>query len=282
MAARPRSTAQHPTAQAVLSYSKMRASLPMYDWPEVRPSTDRFWSLIRERLRDGGIKAPEGLSREQSPEDDWKADGLLLSQTCGRPYANGLASSLVLLGIPAHAATGAPAGRYHSVLIARREDRPKGLDDLTARRFAFNARNSQSGYAAPIRMLIAAGAISHPSPLETGSHRQSIRSVANGEADWAAIDAVTWLLALRHEPAAHQLCVFCQTPTTPALPLIAGKRFAEEAEIIRTAFRAALADLPGTDADALFLTGFVEADAADYRPLAAPFEPSCVLPGLSA
>ena len=257
-----------------------RASLPMYDFPELIEHTDRLWAGIRDHLLSQGIDAPDDLTRGADPEAEWTHAQLLMSQTCGRPYATALAGKVTLVGIPAHAATGARPGRYNSVLVARRDDGIVTLADVADRRLAFNARNSQSGYAAPIRMMIAEAVQSRAVPLETGAHRESIRAVADGRADWASIDAVTWQLALRHEPAAKSLSVFAHTPETPALPVIAGIEYAEKAGLIAEAWRAAIAGLTAADREALLLTGFEDAVPEDYLPLAAPFDPLRALPGL--
>lgn len=253
----------------------------MYDWPEARPSTDRLWALIRDRLQAAGLDAPDELARDRDPEDEWSDPDLLLSQTCGRPYATGLVDAVTLLGVPTHSGTGSPPGRYHSVLVARSDSRPRGVGGLAGRRFAYNSENSQSGFAAPIRMLIAANVTSDPEPLETGAHRASIRAVAEGRADWAAIDAVTWGFALRHQPAAKELTVFAKTPDTPALPLIAGKALAAKKAAIAEAVRGAISALAAADREALFLTGFVDAAPEDYAPLAAPFDARAALPGFN-
>ena len=257
------------------------ASLPMYDFPELRAETDRLWERIRENLRDQGIEAPEDLTRGPDPEADWTNPDLLMSQTCGRPYATQLAGKVLLVGIPYHAVKKASPGRYFSALVARKRDTIISLADVLHKRIAFNAVNSQSGYAAPIRMMIAGGYQSNPTPLVTGAHRASIKAVADGRADWASIDAVTWELALRHEPAAGELIVFGKTPQTPALPVIAGRAHASHVTAIVRGWRSAIAGLSAADRKALLLTGFEDASPEDYLPLAAGFNPHDALPALA-
>ena len=63
----------------------MIAALPMYDRPETQDATDRFWALIRDRLRAGGIPAPDHLTRDRDPWDIWTDPDLVLAQTCGLP-----------------------------------------------------------------------------------------------------------------------------------------------------------------------------------------------------
>ena len=108
--------------------------------------------------------------------------------------------------------SGAAPGRYFSVFVARKSQAPQHLAELSQMRFAYNMAHSQSGFAAPVRLLASGGHSSSPQPLETGAHRASIIAVATGAADWAAIDAVAWELARRHEPAADDLVVFARTP----------------------------------------------------------------------
>ncbi|WP_290778443.1 PhnD/SsuA/transferrin family substrate-binding protein [Hoeflea sp.] len=257
------------------------ASLPMYDWPEIRDATDRLWQAVREQLRERGIEAPEALDRRADPETLWSNPALLLSQTCGYPYATMLADKVTLVGTPAHAVIGAEPGRYFSVLVARKIGAPRHLADLSGKRFAYNMQHSQSGFAAPVRLLAAAGLAPEPAPLETGAHRASILAVAAGKADWAAIDAVTWELAKRHEPATRELTVFARTPETPALPLITGLRHAGQADIIADAFEAAIAGLDQQTRDAVLITGLRRSRPHDYAPLAAPLPVIEVFPNLA-
>ncbi|MCC0036896.1 MAG: PhnD/SsuA/transferrin family substrate-binding protein [Hoeflea sp.] len=245
-------------------------SLPMYDWPEVREATDSLWQAIHLHLAQRGIDAPGALVRGNDPEALWTDPALILSQTCGYPYANRLADKVTLVGTPTHAVTGAAPGRYFSVFVARKSQAPQHLAELSQMRFAYNMAHSQSGFAAPVRLLASGGHSSSPQPLETGAHRASIIAVATGAADWAAIDAVAWELARRHEPAADDLVVFARTPETPALPLITGTGNAGRAGIIADAVEAAIGELDPDVRDALFVTGLVRFKPEDYAPLAAP------------
>jgi ABC-type phosphate/phosphonate transport system substrate-binding protein len=255
------------------------ASLPMYDWPEIRDPTDSLWTAIHAELIRKGIDAPASLRRNGNPETLWAAPDLVLSQTCGFPYANGLTGKVALIGTPAYRIDGATPGTYFSVLVARRPRPPENLDALRDMRLAFNMAHSQSGFAAPVRFLAHHGFISKPEPVETGAHRASIQAVAAGTADWAAIDAVAWELALRHEPAAADLTVFARTPETPALPLISSMRMAHQAARVADAVAAAIKRLDTSIAGSLLLSGLVHSKPQDYAPLAAPLPILEVLPG---
>ena len=255
-------------------------SLPMYDWPEVREATDGLWQAIQRELTKRGINAPPALERREHPETLWTTPSLLLSQTCGYPYATMLADRVTLVGTPAHAVTGAAPGRYFSVLVARKGEPPRDTGELAQKRFAFNMRQSQSGFAAPARLLAGRGHASLPEPLETGAHRASICAVAEARADWAAIDAVAWELARRHEPAAEDLSVFATTPETPALPLITASGNAGRAGKIANAVEAAIRSLDREVRDALFVTGLARFTQADYAPLSEPVPVHQAFPNL--
>lgn len=256
-------------------------SLPMYDWPEVREATDGFWQAIRRHLADRGFDPPPALERGKQPETLWTAPSLLLSQTCGYPYATLLAGKVTLVGTPAHAVTGAAPGRYFSVLVARKGDALRDTGDLAHKRFAFNMTQSQSGFAAPARLLAERNHASLPVPLETGAHRASICAVAEGRADWASIDAVTWELARRHEPTANDLVVFARTPETPGLPLITASGNAGRAGVVADAVEEAMRTLDREVRKALFVTGLERFTPADYAPLAERVPVHRVFPNLS-
>lgn len=245
----------------------MIAALPMYDWPEVRAETDALWAAIRDAMRAEGFAAPEALTRGADPWAVWRDPDLLLAQTCGLPYAARLAGDVTLLGAPAFAVEGCEKGEYRSAVIARADSGAESLDDLAGARFAFNMRESQSGWAAldrttPIRAHFG-------DLVETGAHRASVAAVAEGCADCAAIDAVSWTLARRHEAAAAGLRVVAWTDPTPGLPYISARRHAPDAARLAGAVEAAVAALPPTVADALTLTGFRRWPEAAYAPLAA-------------
>ena len=60
--------------------------------------------------------------------------------------------------------------------------------------------------------------------VKTGGHRASIRAVAEGRADVAAVDAKAWGLALRFEPSARELAVAGWTTRRKGLPFVAAAR----------------------------------------------------------
>ena len=246
----------------------MIASLAMYDWPQVAAENDRLWALIREALADEGIAAPETLTRDGSLWDIWQSPDLVLGQTCGMPYRTRLHGHVTLVGTPDYALPDAPPGFYYSELVTR-ADEPGEVMDFIDRTLAYNAPDSQSGWAAPQN---------HVAPLvfkhahQTGAHRDSAKAVAEGRADIAAIDAVTWRLIKAHMPGlAAQLRIVAHTAPTPGLPLITA-RHRDPAPSAR-AVAAAVTSLAPADRASLGLSGLATIPASAYISVPTPPPP---------
>jgi ABC-type phosphate/phosphonate transport system substrate-binding protein len=199
------------------------ASLPMYDWPEFSPFVDLLWEGVAARLSDAKVPAPPRLDRRTAFMEVWREPGLVLSQTCGYPYVKSLRGKVGLVGAPVYDVPGCSGATYRSFLIVRREDRVQSVAMLRGRRAVINGRDSQSGCSA-LRAMVApfvGGQSFFGSVSVSGSHRRSLLAVAEGGADVAAIDAVCWGLAERHEPAAFaRLRVLADSPVAPSLPFI--------------------------------------------------------------
>lgn len=232
------------------------ATLPMYDWPEVRAETDALWARLRDALRACGIAAPEALSRDAM---HWTHPRLALSQTCALPLRLGLAGKVTLVGAPDYGHAGCPPGYYRSALVVRHDDPRESASELAGARFAYNSTDSQSGWGA---LVAALGPLDHALGLATGAHRDSVRAVAEGSADVAAIDAQSWRLALAWEPAAARLRVVGWTRPTPGTPFItAGGR---DPAPFAAAAAAAIAALAPPVRAALGLAGFAPLTSTHY------------------
>lgn len=245
----------------------MIAALPMYDMPEVRAETDRLWACLRDALRDAGFEAPEALTRDiTDPWPHWRDADLTLSQTCGLPYSAKLTGHVTLLGAPDYDLGETPEGHYFSQIITRADDPATSLSDLSGGRFAFNMRESQSGWAAADAIFGIHNTFD--GTVETGGHAASAHAVAEGRADVATLDAVTWALLGRHDPVTRDLKVIGQTPPTPGLPYISRAMPDADAARMRKAVAAGIAALDHPARDALLLRGFAPMTDADYAPLA--------------
>ncbi|GGX71750.1 phosphate/phosphite/phosphonate ABC transporter substrate-binding protein [Saccharospirillum salsuginis] len=241
-------------------------TLPMYDWPEIRSETDQFYNLLRESLADRGFSPPERLDRQVDLMRLWSSPDLLLAQTCGLPLVTRLKERVSVVGTPSYDID-CSFGQYFSVLVVHRDSDIEGVSDLVGARFACNDIGSQSGYAAPLFHLLQQ-VPQVPASLKrqiTGSHRAALQAVARGEANVAAIDAVTWAHARRYEAATGQLRVLGRTPSTPGLPFITAKRSEREVHRLYLAVVDAMAALNEPVRDALLLLGFSQTRLRDYR-----------------
>ena len=172
----------------------------------------------------------------------WRHPNLLFAQTCWGPLELWLGASVHVIAQDDY--TGVEGGRgalYSSAIVMRKTggESPhaagsagispaKGdiVRKLSGLRFAYNVADSMSGYLALERDLAAEGSSLDvfKQRIISGGHRKSIRMVAEGLADVAAIDCVSWKLALQHEPAAHDLMVAGWTTKRKGLPFITARR----------------------------------------------------------
>lgn len=216
----------------------------------------------------GGIRNPAGSVIAPDPatlDPDgldlailWRHPGLVFAQACWGPLeVGGLAPHVFVLGQPSY--DGIPGGKgdhYSSAIVmrrgaphhtTRRHTTPSvgghakiPLDVLRGTRFAFNTPDSMSGRLALARDLARMAVIDSPENLgaffselvETGAHRASIRAVAEGRADAAAIDCRTWAMAQDLEPAAQALQVVGWTARRQGLPFIAAKALAPRVAMV--------------------------------------------------
>lgn len=248
----------------------MIASLGMYDFGAAEAANDRLWALIRDGLRGRGIAAPEALTRgEHAYWDAWAAPDLLLSQTCGYPFRSRLHGTVTYVGTPDYGVEGCAPGQYRSVFVARADDPRRHVVEFGGAGFAYNEALSQSGWAAPQTHAAKLG-LRLPPVLQTGGHRLSAQAVADGRADIAALDAVTFALMRDADPVAAKLRVVGMTDPTPGLPFITAR--ARDPAPIFDAVSEAIAALAPPDRAALHLKGLVRLPVADY--LAVPNPPS--------
>jgi ABC-type phosphate/phosphonate transport system substrate-binding protein len=214
------------------------AALPMYDWPERRHEVDAEWGELRDALRARGINAPESLTRRNAdlpgysgdlPDELdlptlWQHPNLLLAQTCHGPLELWLRGVRVVGQEDYSGIEGGEGELYSSAIVMREKARPDAalLDLLKGKRLAYNAPDSLSGYLALERDLEAqsSGLKIFSALIETGGHRKSIRAVAEGRADVAAIDCRSWMLAQRYEVAAKGLEAVWWTGKRQGLPFV--------------------------------------------------------------
>jgi ABC-type phosphate/phosphonate transport system substrate-binding protein len=110
----------------------------------------------------------------------------------------------------------------------------------------------------------------------TGSHKASAQTVANRQADFAALDALTWKMLQLDDPATTQhLRVIATTTPTPALPYITALN--QDAKAIASAVGKAIDALPTQTRDALHLKRLVQLPPSAYLAIAIPPSPEPIL-----
>ncbi|MDH5557730.1 MAG: PhnD/SsuA/transferrin family substrate-binding protein [Alphaproteobacteria bacterium] len=250
------------------------ASLSMYDITETAAATDAWWAGLARHFAVAGVADPPALlARPGQGEDFWLRPDLLFSQTCGYPFITSLTGKVTLLATPGYDAPGCEGPDYCSLLIVRADAPWERFRDLDGRCCAVNSADSWSGHHA-LRILIAREGGQGPfscTAFASGGHAASIAAVAGGQADFAAIDCVTYATLSRHRPSAVAgIRVLCHTPAMPGLPLIAGQAAsAADIEAMRQGLAAAAVDPELADARAVL--GIAEMHfphAGDYNRLA--------------
>lgn len=247
----------------------MIASLMMYQRPELVAAHERYWQLIRKGLSDVGLKSPKELSQDAEEFFVWNHPDLVLSQTCGMPYRTWLHDKVALVGTPDFGVTGCPAGYYRSAIIVRKDDARADLSAFENATFAYNQTFSQSGYAAPYWHAKPSG-FWFKTRVHTEQHLLSAKSVADGRADVASLDAVSWRNIQKYEPFADTLRVLEWTDPTPGLPLITA--LGNDTPAIYAAVEKAIAALSDDDKHGLGLRGLVLIPKEDYLAIQNPAE----------
>jgi ABC-type phosphate/phosphonate transport system substrate-binding protein len=226
----------------------MIASLPMYDWPEVREPTDAWWAGIARHLG-----ADINLTRDADYAALWHRSDLLMSQTCGYPFTHDLKGRVTLVATPHYGLDGCDGPNYRSIVFARER---KPLTAFRNARAAVNNPDSMSGMLA-LQLVFSPCAENgrfFGDVIESGGHVASMRAVRDGKADVCAIDAVCVALARRYRPDfVEGLVEIARSPMVPGLPYITT---CGSLPRLRAAIAAAFADDSLQHVrDQLFLTG---------------------------
>ncbi len=234
----------------------------MYERGETRDATDRLWAETKRALYSMGVKAPSQLSRDVEPFDLWQSEDLLLAQTCGLPFRARLNDKVQLVASPVHDMP-CQDGHYYSVIVARAAGLP-GNPTL-----AVNDALSQSGWAAALDWATT-NKVRIGNKVLSGGHRNSAQMVTEGQADVAALDAVTWAMIRRWDAFAGDLIEIGRTDPTPALPYITGP--AGDPDLLARALETAIGALSNGDRNTLCLKGIRRIPKADY--LSVPIPPA--------
>jgi ABC-type phosphate/phosphonate transport system substrate-binding protein len=204
-------------------------SLSMYALPEMAAANTAFWAAVREALRQEGHSAvPETIVPPSLDLPIGIAAGTLLSHMCGYPLLTLYLGQYELLAAPLHDLPGCavdPNGTpAHCSFIVVAADSPfRELEDLRGARFIMNGWHSNSGMNLPRHLVahLAREGRFFGSVTVSGAHVASMAAVAEGSADVAAIDCVTFGLVARHRPKdIARLRIIAETVASPAIPFI--------------------------------------------------------------
>jgi ABC-type phosphate/phosphonate transport system substrate-binding protein len=212
------------------------------------------------RGADGTVLAPDPATLPPDELDFhtlWLHPNLLFCQTCWGPMELWLSNHVQVVGQPSYDDFEGGWGELYSSALLMRRSVPSPLrggsigeaertsypplkqegkaapangapsiplDLISGKRFAYNSPDSMSGLIALTRDLeaIGVGLDVFSKRIETGAHRASIAAVAEGRADFAAIDCRSWALAQRFKPKASEVSVVGWTRRRKGLPYITG------------------------------------------------------------
>ena len=245
------------------------AALSMYARPELADALAELWNLIREELEKRGIEAPARLADDGIGEDFWLRPDLVLGQACGYPFRTALKGRVNMVGAFDHGLKDCEPGQYNSVLVVHGENPLGSLEDLDGARLAYNSTDSQSGFHGP-RSFASSRGVNLAPALETGAHARSARAVADGLADVAGIDAVSWRDMRRFDDFTGALRTVATTPPVPALPLVCARSF--DARLVAESVTKAVETMEERLRDGLGIRGFTARAPEDYSERA--FAPS--------
>lgn len=130
-----------------------------------------------------------------------KDGGLDLAFVCGGPYVEGKDDfGLELLVMPE---TLSGESVYYSYMIVPVNSPAKRFEELRGKRFAFTDPMSNTGKLVPEYMLAQQGETPERffgKVIYTSAHDKSVRAVAEGEVDGAAVDSLIYEYLIRKEP----------------------------------------------------------------------------------
>jgi ABC-type phosphate/phosphonate transport system substrate-binding protein len=247
-----------------------RASLPMYNLPEMRAANATFWDAMRHELARKGVEdVPASLEFDRKPVPAEIERNILFTQVCGYPLQTIYKGQATLLGAPVYAAEHCEGPTHAGIFIVHRGSRFERLADLKGCRFVYNSHHSNSGMNLPRRAIadIAGGAPFFGSIAETHSQPGNIERVAQGEADATCVDCVTYAFFCRHRPQLGALTrVLAVARSTPSIPFVTSQATPDD---LKASLRTALGNVARAPewADAragLMLRDIVPVDPAIY------------------
>jgi ABC-type phosphate/phosphonate transport system substrate-binding protein len=222
----------------------------MYWFAETRAAHMAFWAIVRDRLRESGIRAPQSLTDTGTPHEIWSADDLVLSHICNLPYRLQYRDRLTRIGASDYGLEGCPPGHFRALFVVHRDHVADSPDELDGATMALNSDDSHSGWGAAATWAIERGMRFRPT-LRTGSHEQSIGAVVSRYVDFATIDARSFQILRRLHPVTDLIRVIGATDPAPGMTFVT--RTGEDPAPYLAALRAGIAEIDGRHRDWLGL-----------------------------
>lgn len=238
------------------------AELGMYPFASVAWAWDEIWNAVHRRAR----WTPERLTRSGDVHARWYDPDCLITHVCGGPFAALHRGDMHLIGAFALDIPEADGGHYRSVLLSPHQ---RSLDELTPEvtHAVANSADSLSGWFSLLAATVGPGNDWPGDVTFTSSHLDSLRALADGEADLASIDSWSLALIAEEEPelvaGLHRVALGPRIPT----PAITARRSlaTEQVDDVRRAFIDALADPLTSEARAAVrISGFADNQLDDY------------------
>ena len=247
---------------------KSFVSLGMYAFTDAQQSA---WRQLFERFIAlyGSGAVPIRLNFDHDPSKLLEP-GLWFGHTCGYPLMTRLKDYLEPFCIPLFDVPGVDGRHYCSRIITAAGSDIESIRDSRGRVAAMNNPDSNSGMNV-LRHAVADMAESgrfFERVVTTGGHLYSLQAVANGIADIAAIDCVSYQLIEDNRP---QLCaglrILDESVKTCGLPLVMSHAHARDTDFAELTGRLnqALASCEVGVRDTLHLTGFEPIQMDEYQ-----------------
>jgi ABC-type phosphate/phosphonate transport system substrate-binding protein len=246
-------------------------SLPMYDFPEVRDSTNKLLAALVDALSSCGeivqAETPDSPTHEELMKM-WRSNNTALSQSCGLPFVEELHDFVDVVGTFLWTDVSDERGQYQTVIVARGALGISSIAELGGLRPVVTNIQSLSGWCSlGVALAGVTSDVKFVRPfVKSGGHARSLQMLQEDEADFASIDSATFRLLTRHRPELIKgLSVIGRGPVVPATPLhISKTRTASLSEVSeavcgvfdRTDLQAPLADIG--------ISGFVRLANSDY------------------
>lgn len=231
----------------------------------------RFFTSFLELLDNSGAQETE--LRFDSDQSLLRDPGLFFGHTCGYPLINHLKDQLVPFCVPVFDAPGTDGKLYSSHFIVAANSAMEGLEECRGKVAAINAADSNSGMNV-LRYAIAGCNPSAPffaRVIKTGGHMQSLEAVADGTADVAAIDCVSYQLIRDYRPdLVEKVRSIGFSVKTCGLPFVLPKSSVGDTDLMLLIdnLNQALANTPETIRSRLHLLRFEPVVLGDYQPIA--------------